>query len=135
MAARLSEPENREVYAHMRKLEQRVRATEQALSLGFDSVRLNPWARRARDLLVAYPDVLLALDQLVQQMRRIAYTINESAPSWSEMVQKQEWALGYAQLIEEIGSILASTAGYIHSPALTQSSDALNFQIAPLTFS
>ena len=122
MAARLSEPENREVYAHMRKLEQRVRATEQALSLGFDSARLNPWARRARDL-------------LVRQMRRIAYIINESAPSWSEMVQKQEWALGYAQLIEEIGSILASTVGYIRSPTMTQSSDVLNFQIAPLTFS
>jgi uncharacterized membrane protein YgaE (UPF0421/DUF939 family) len=126
LAARLGEAENRAVYTHILELEQRVHATEQALSLGIDNTRLNPWARRARRLLVEYPDVLLALDRLVRQMRRIAYTINEPEPSWSEMVQKQEWALHYAQLLEEIGSILALVAGYIRSPAKTQSSGLPN---------
>ena len=125
LAVQLSEAESREIYTHIRNLEQQVRATEQAYSLGLDSARLNPWARRARRLLVDYPDVLLALDRLVRQMRRIAYTINEPEPSWSEIVQKQDWALDYARLLEEIGSILVSAAGYVRSPATTQSSDLI----------
>jgi len=125
LAVQLSEAESREIYTHIRNLEQQVRATEQAYSLCFDSARLNPWARRARRLLVDYPDVLLALDRLVRQMRRIAYTINEPEPSWSEIVQKQDWALDYARLLEEIGSILVSAAGYVRSPATTQSSDLI----------
>ncbi len=120
LAGRLSEAENREIYSYIRKLEQRVRATEQAYSLGIDSARLNPWARRARRLLVDYPDVLLALDRLVRQMRRIAYTINEPDPSWSEIAQTQDWPLDYAALLEEMGSILLSAAGYVRSPATTQ---------------
>jgi uncharacterized membrane protein YgaE (UPF0421/DUF939 family) len=123
LALRLSEAESREVYTSIRELEQQVRATEQAHSLGIDSTRLNPWARRARRLLVDYPDMLLALDRIVRQMRRIAYTINEPEPSWSEIVQKQDWALDYARLLEEIGSILVTAAGYIRSPATTKSSD------------
>ncbi len=126
LAVHLSEAESREIYTHIRKLEQRVRATEQAYSLGLDSARLNPWARRARRLLLDYPDVLLALDRLVRQMRRIAYTINEPEPSWSEIVQKQVWAFDYARLLEEIGSILLSAAGYVRSHATTQSSDLPN---------
>ena len=123
LAGQLSEAESREIYTHIRQLEQRVRATEQAYSLGIDSARLNPWARRARRLLVDYPDMLLALDRLVRQMRRIAYTINEPDPSWSEIVQQQEWALDYARLLEEIGSILVSAVGYIRLPTTPQSSD------------
>ncbi|HEX6555013.1 MAG TPA: FUSC family protein, partial [Ktedonobacteraceae bacterium] len=123
LAVQLNEAESREIYTHIRNLEQQVGATEQAYSLGLDSARLNPWARRARRLLVDYPDVLLALDRLVRQMRRIAYTINEPEPSWSEIVQKQDWALDYARLLEEIGSILVSAAVYVRSPATTQSSD------------
>ena len=126
LAVHLSEAESREIYTHIRKLEQRVRATEQAYSLGVDSARLNPWARRARRLLIDYPDVLMALDRLVRQMRRIAYTINEPEPSWSEIVQKQVWAFDYARLLEEIGSILLSAAGYVRSHAATQSSDLPN---------
>jgi uncharacterized membrane protein YgaE (UPF0421/DUF939 family) len=126
LAVHLSEAESREIYSDILQLEQRVHATEQAYSLGIDSARLNPWARSARRLLVDYPDVLLALDRFVRQMRRIAYTINEPEPSWSEIVQKQEWALDYARLLEEIRSILVSTAGYIRSPATTQSSDLPN---------
>ena len=126
LAGHLSEAESREIYTRILKLEQRVRATEQAYSLGIDSARLNPWARRAHRLLVDYPDVLLALDRLVRQMRRIAYTVNEPEPSWSEIVQKQDWALGYARLLEEIGSILVSAAGYLRSPTTTQSSDLPN---------
>jgi len=111
LAVHLSEAESREIYTDIRKLEQRVRATEQAYSLGIDSARMNPWARRARHLLVDYPDMLLALDRLVRQMRRIAYTINEPEHSWSEIAQQQEWSLDYARLLEEIGSILLSAAG------------------------
>jgi uncharacterized membrane protein YgaE (UPF0421/DUF939 family) len=120
LAGQLSEAESRQIYTQIRKLEQRVRATEQAYSLGIDSARLNPWARRARRLLVDYPDMLLALDRLVRQMRRIAYTINEPDPSWSEISQQQEWALDYARLLEEIGSILVSAVGYLRSPTTTQ---------------
>jgi hypothetical protein len=53
-------------------------------------------------------------------MRRIAYTINESDPSWSEIAQKQAWAEDYANLLEEIGRILALAAEYMRSPATTQ---------------
>jgi hypothetical protein len=42
LAGRISDAENREVYTRIRELEQHVQATEQALSLGFDSTRLNP---------------------------------------------------------------------------------------------
>jgi uncharacterized membrane protein YgaE (UPF0421/DUF939 family) len=126
LAAHVSEAENREVYTHIRELEQRVHATEQAYSLGIDSARINPWARRARRLLVDYPDVLLALDRLVRQMRRISYTINELEPSWPAIVHTQGWALDYASLLEEIGSILVSAAAYIRSPATAQSSDLAN---------
>jgi hypothetical protein len=70
--------------------------------------------------------MLLALDRIVRQMRRIAYTINEPEPSWSEIVQKQDWALDYARLLEEIGSILVTAAGYLRSPATTKSSDLPN---------
>jgi chromosome segregation ATPase len=97
-----------------------VSATEQAYSLGIDSTRLNPWARRARRLLVDYPDMLQALDRLVRQMRRIAYTINEPETSWSELAQKQEWARDYAQLLEEMGSTLRSLAEHIHSSATSR---------------
>ncbi len=126
LAVRLSEAENRTIYTHIRGLEQRVQAIEQALSLGIDSTRLNPWAHRAHHLLLEYPEVVLTLDRLVRQMRRIAYTINEPEPSWSEIAQNQEWAFDYAQLLKEIGSILASAAEYIRSPATTQSSDFSN---------
>ena len=123
LAGRLSEAENREIYSHTRQLEQRVRATEQAYSLGIDSTRLNPWARGARRLLVDYPDVLLALDRLTRQMRRIAYTINEPDLSWSEIARTQDWPLNYAWLLEEVGNILLSAADYIRSPATTQGTD------------
>ncbi len=123
LAGGLSEAESREVYTSIRNLEQRVRATEQAYSLGIDSARLNPWARRARRLLVDYPEMLQALDRLVRQMRRIAYTINEPEPPWSEAVRKQDWALDYARLLEEIESVLVAVAGYVRSSAKTRSSD------------
>ncbi len=75
---------------------------------------------------IEYPEMMLTLNRLVRQMRRIAYTINEPEPSWSELAQNQEWALDYAQLLEEIGSILASAAHYIRSPATIQRSDFPN---------
>ncbi len=96
-------------------------ATEQVYSLGIDSARLNPWVHRVCCLLIDYPDVLLALERVVRQMRRIAYTLNESESSWTEIVQKQGWALDYAHLLKEIGSILASAVGYIRPPTTTQS--------------
>jgi uncharacterized membrane protein YgaE (UPF0421/DUF939 family) len=56
LAGHLSAAEIREISLSMRKLEQQVRTTEQAYALGMDSTRLNPWARRARRLLVESPD-------------------------------------------------------------------------------
>jgi uncharacterized membrane protein YgaE (UPF0421/DUF939 family) len=123
LASRLSEAESREVYTSIRALEQRVSATEQAYSLGIDSAHLNPWASRARRLLVDYPEMLLALARLVRQMRRIAYTINEPEPTWSEVVEKQEWVLNYASLLEEMESVLLAIAVYIRSSTTTQSND------------
>lgn len=123
LASRLSEAESREVYTFIRTLEQRVSATEQAYSLGIDSARLNPWTRHARHLLVDYPDILQALGRLVRQMRRIAYTLNEPEPTWSEIVQQQDWALSYASLLEDMKSILLAVAVYVRSSTITQSSD------------
>ena len=56
-------------------------------------------------------------------MRRISYTLNEPAPSWSEIAQQQGWARDYAHLLAEIGSILAAVAQYLRSPATHQSSN------------
>jgi uncharacterized membrane protein YgaE (UPF0421/DUF939 family) len=123
LAVRISDAENRALYTRIRELEQHVQSTAQALSLGFDSARLNPWAHRASRLLIAYPDLLLALDRLTRQMRRISYTLNEPAPSWSEIAQQQGWARDYAHLLAEIGSILAAVAQYLRSPATHQSSN------------
>jgi uncharacterized membrane protein YgaE (UPF0421/DUF939 family) len=121
LAGRLSEAENRALYTRIRALEQHVQATAQALALGVDSARLNPWARRAGRLLLAYPDVLLALDRLTRQMRRIAYTLNEPAPSWSEVAQQQRWTRDYAHVLTETGNILAAAAHSLRSPATPQS--------------
>lgn len=110
LAGRLSEGETRATYTAIRALEQRVRATEQAYTLGVDSARLSPWAFRARQMLEDYPDVLLALDRLARQMRRIAFTINEPEASWSEIVRSQAWADDYARALREVGEILVTTA-------------------------
>jgi hypothetical protein len=123
LAVQLSGAESRQAYTAIREVEQQVSATEQAYSLGVDSTRLNPWARHARRLLVDYPDMLQTLDRLVRQMRRIAYTINEPETAWTELAQKQEWALEYARLLEEMGSTLRSKAAYIHSSAPLQRND------------
>jgi uncharacterized membrane protein YgaE (UPF0421/DUF939 family) len=117
LAGRLNESETRATYTSIRALEQRVRATEQAYTLGMDSARLNPWAVRARRLLVDYPDVLLSLDRLVRQMRRIAYTINEPESSWAEIARGQQWADDYARLLTEIGGDLAAVAAAMREPA------------------
>ncbi len=117
LVARQGETERREVYTHMRVLERQVHVTQLALSHALESTRLNPWTRSLQRLLIDYPDVLLTLDRLVRQMRRIAYTINEPEPSWSELVHKQEWASDYARLLGEIGSILSSAAAYLRLPA------------------
>lgn len=121
VAGRLSEGETRATYITIRTLEQRVRATEQAYTLGVDSARLNPWAFRARQMLEDYPDVLLTLDRLVRQMRRIAYTINEPESSWREVAQTQAWARDYARLLAEIGSVLVAAAEHMRVPATTAS--------------
>ena len=123
LAVRISDAENRALYTRIRELEQHVQSTAQALSLGFDSARLNPWAHRASRLLIAYPDLLLALDRLTRQMRRISYTLNEPEPSWSEIAQQQGWTRDYAHLLAEIGNILAAVAQYLRSPATHQSSN------------
>lgn len=128
LAGRLSEADTQETYRAIRTLEQRVRATEQAYTLGIDSARLNPWAFRARQMLEDYPDVLLTLDRLVRQMRRIAFTINEPEASWREIARTQDWVDDYAQALQEIGSTLARTANHIRAssaaPDTTQSGAA-----------
>jgi hypothetical protein len=73
-------------------------------------------------VLLDYPDVLLALDRLARQMRRIAYTINEPELPWSELVQAQEWAPNYAGLLTEIGTLLSSAAAYLRLPATSPES-------------
>ena len=90
-----------------------------------DSTRLNPWARRARRLLMNYPDMLQALGRLMRQMRRMIYTINKPELAWSELAQKQAWARDYASLLKEIGVILAELAKYISSPASLPRSERL----------
>src|SRR5262249_3903319 len=52
---RLSEAENRALYTRIRALEQHVQATAQALALGVDSARLNPWARPRRSFASGLP--------------------------------------------------------------------------------
>lgn len=121
LAGRLGEDETRDTYTTIRKLEQRVRATEQAYTLGVDSARLNPWAFRARQMLEDYPDVLLTLDRLVRQMRRIAFTLNEPESSWREVAQTQEWAGDYARLLAEIGRMLVAAAEHLRASATTPS--------------
>ena len=125
LAGKLSESETRATYASIRALEQRVRATEQAYTLGMDSARLNPWAVRARRLLADYPDVLLSLDRLVRQMRRIAYTINEPESSWAEIARGQDWAGDYARLLAEIGGDLAAVAEAMREPAESAAATAM----------
>ncbi len=110
LVGHLSEANTQETYLTIRALEQRVRATEQAYTLGVDSARLSPWAFRARQMLEDYPDVLLALDRLARQMRRIAFTINEPELSWREIVRSQAWADDYARVLREVGEILVTTA-------------------------
>lgn len=123
LAMQLNAAESREVYTSILELDQQVLAAQNAYSLGIDSTRLNLWARRARRLLVGYPEILKALDRLVRKMRRIAYTINEPETAWSELTHKQTWVLAYAGLLEEVGSILRSIAAYISSADLSQSND------------
>src|SRR6185437_8326588 len=81
--------------------------------------RLSPWAFRARQMLEDYPDVLLALDRLARQMRRIAFTINEPEASWREIAGSQEWAGDYARVLREIGETLATTAESMRAPTET----------------
>ena len=123
LAGRLSESETRATYTSIRALEQRVRATEQAYTLGVDSARLNPWAVRARRMLLDFPDVLLSLDRLVRQMRRIAYTINEPESAWAEIARGQPWADDYARLLAQIGGDLAAVAAAMRTPADTAASE------------
>lgn len=122
---RLSESEARDAYTSIRRLEQRVRATEQAYTLGVDSARLNPWALRVRQMLMDYPDVLLTLDRLVRQMRRIAFTITEPESAWFETARRQEWAHDYARLLTEIGNVLTAVAYYARVSTTIPGSDVL----------
>ncbi|GCF11325.1 FUSC family protein [Dictyobacter arantiisoli] len=113
VAGRLNEQESKDVYTGIRAIEQNVRATESALSLGFDDTRFNPWGKRALRTLTDYPEMLLSLNRIVRQLRRIAFTINEPTPSWQAVSQKQHWIQEYSQLILNIGTILALTADHM----------------------
>jgi uncharacterized membrane protein YgaE (UPF0421/DUF939 family) len=122
---------NQAVYEHMLALEQQVQVTQQTLSLGFDSLRLNPWARGVRSQLADYPDMLTAINRIVRQLRRISYTINDSLVPWHSVVDGQEWAQFDALLLRTASDTLAWIARYLSTVSTktnTLASDATNEQ-------
>jgi uncharacterized membrane protein YgaE (UPF0421/DUF939 family) len=122
---------NRAIYERMLALEQQVQVAQQTLSLGFDSLRLNPWARSARSLLADYPDMLTAINRVVRQLRRISYTINDSLVPWHSIVDGQEWAQFDAHLLRSASDTLAWIAHYLSTSSTTlniQENDTTNMQ-------
>ncbi len=117
---------NHAIYERMQELEQQVDATEQALSLGFDSLRLNPWARSVRSQIADYPEVLTAINRIVRQLRRIAYTVNDVPVPWRVIVHEQEWAQVDAQLLRSISGILAWIAHSLSTFSTTTSAQDNN---------
>jgi hypothetical protein len=98
----------------MLSLEGQVRATEQTLSLGFENARLNPWAYRVRSQIADYPDILLALNRITRQLRRIAYTINDPSIFWGTLTNERLfWLQKDAQLLRTISHLLSLTADYM----------------------
>jgi uncharacterized membrane protein YgaE (UPF0421/DUF939 family) len=126
VGGRLSQDEVNAIYTHMRRLERRVDSARQAYSLGVDSARLNPWAVRSRVMLETYPHLLAALDRMVRQMRRIAYTIAEPELQWPEMVAYQQWPHDYADVLNNMGSVLDSTSAAVRAPAKRRPSDQVD---------
>jgi uncharacterized membrane protein YgaE (UPF0421/DUF939 family) len=120
LAGKRDEQRQQDIYTRMLFLEGQVRATEQTLSLGFDNTRLNPWAYRVRSQITDYPDILLALNRITRQLRRIAYTINDPSISWDTSTSEwQLWLKEDAQLLRSISHLLSSTADYmplLHTP-------------------
>lgn len=122
---------NRAIYEHMQALEQQVQAAQQTLSLGFDSLRLNPWAHGVRSQLAEYPDMLTAVNRIVRQLRRISYTITDSLVPWHSMVDGQEWAQFDAHLLRTASDTLSWIAHHLATLSTTtnaQESDAINKQ-------
>jgi uncharacterized membrane protein YgaE (UPF0421/DUF939 family) len=120
LVGKRDEQRQQDIYTRMLSLEGQVRATEQTLSLGFDNTRLNPWAYRVRSQITDYPDILLALNRITRQLRRIAYTINDPSILWDSVTN--EWLLWLkedAQLLRDISQLLSLTADYmplLHTP-------------------
>lgn len=112
------EKERQETYTKIYNIEQKVRSTERALSLGFDNARFNPWALNAKGHLADYSDVLFALNQIARQMRRTAFIINEPDTPWDVITRHQTWPGQYAQLARLIGDILGRTASYMSALAV-----------------
>lgn len=120
VAGNTGEDKNHAIYERMRTLEGQLQATREALSLGFDNLRLNPWAYGARSQLADYPEVLTAIHRIVRQLRRIAYTINDSSVPWHVLVQKEEWARVDADLLLTISKILAWIAQHLSTRSTTR---------------
>lgn len=123
VGGRLSQEDVNAIYTHIRRLERRVDSARQAYSLGVDSTRLNPWAVRSRVMLETYPHLLAALDRMVRQMRRIAYTIAEPELQWPEMVAYHQWPHDYADVLGNMGSVLDSASAAVRAPAKRRPSD------------
>jgi hypothetical protein len=117
---------NRAIYERMLALEQQVQVAQQTLSLGFDSLRLNPWARGVRSLLADYPDMLTAINRIVRQLRRISYTINDSLVPWHSIVDGQEWAQFDAHLLRTASDTLSWIAQYFSTLSTTTNAQENN---------
>jgi hypothetical protein len=73
--------------------------------------------------------MLTAINRIVRQLRRIAYTVNDSLIPWPTLVHEQEWAKVDAQLLRTASGILAWIAQDLFTLSTTvsaQESDALN---------
>jgi len=117
---------NHAIYERMQALEQQVQVAQQTLSLGFDSLRLNPWARGACSQLAEYPDMLTAINRIVRQLRRISYTINDSLVPWHSIVDGQEWAQFDAHLLRTASDTLAWIAHYLSTISTTTNAQENN---------
>lgn len=120
LTGKLGEQSRRDIYTRMLSLEEKVHATEQTLSLGFDNTRFNPWAYRVRAQMTDYPDILLALNRITRQLRRMAYTLNDPSIEWDMLTSEWlVWLQKDAKLLRTISHLLSLTADYmplLHRP-------------------
>lgn len=100
-----AQPERKQLYQTLRDVEDQVESAEQALALGVESTRLNLWARGASRQLESYPPIVLDLQRVARQLRRIAYTLQEDLPGRGELAA-EPWAHAYADLLRRVQDVL-----------------------------